>query len=172
MACPGQTLAYWACLWAMKKISVVNTVSESYSQHLIFFWTCRKGPIRLVLHYTRQEWLARVKHSSLSIHASWGKWSGVNIHNTYFRTYKNEPNKPVIHFTRLVRDKHSSLLGLFVSYEEHKVLWIQSQDPIHNSSFSSELTWMGQLLPYSRQEWLARDKHSRLLGLFVSYEVN
>jgi hypothetical protein len=50
----------------------------------------------------------------------------VRIHNTLFSSQLTiGPNKLVLHFTgleRLARDKHSSLLDPFISYEENEVL--------------------------------------------------
>ncbi len=48
------------------------------------------------------------------------------IHNTSFSFWLlNEPNKLVLKYTgqeRLASDKHSSILGPFMSYEENEVL--------------------------------------------------
>jgi hypothetical protein len=46
---------------------------------------------------------------------------------------------------RLVRDHHSSLLGLFISYEENEVFWIlwridtQYNDIQHNDTHHNEI---------------------------------
>ncbi len=46
-------------------------------------------------------------------------------HSIFFITYDWARQGRVLHYTRL--DKHSSLLGAFVSNEENKVLWIRTQ---------------------------------------------
>ncbi len=64
---------------------------------------------------------------SLNLIKAWGR-----THNISFSFYlTNGPNKKVLHYTRLkslARDKHSSLLGPFVSYEENKEfkIWLQN----------------------------------------------
>ncbi len=51
-----------------------------------------------------------------------------HIHNIlFFSLLINGPNELVLHYNkleRLVSDKHSSLLGTFVSYEENEVVYI------------------------------------------------
>jgi len=82
------------------------------------------------------ECLVRDKHSSLlgPICKAWRKWIIVNIdfwdyiHNTSFLApYKWAQQARVLKWTRVewfARDKHSSLLSLFASYEEKEELWI------------------------------------------------
>ncbi len=51
-------------------------------------------------------------------------------HFFFFVTYELGQWARVFHYIRLemlARNKHSSLLGQFVSYEENKVLWIRTQ---------------------------------------------
>ncbi len=62
------------------------------------------------------------------------------IQNTsfFFATYKWAQWDRVLHYTRLkrfARDKHSSLSGPFISYEENEVLWMQLLVQIQNTSF-------------------------------------
>jgi len=73
---------------------------------------------------------------------------------------------------RLGRYKHSSLLGLFISYEEMKGCEYGPWVYIHNPSFSLQLTNRSNklVLHNTKLEILSRYKHSSLLGLFVSYE--
>ncbi len=40
----------------------------------------------------------------------------------------NGPNKLKLYIVRLAMDKHSSLLGQFLTYEENKMLWIPAQE--------------------------------------------
>jgi hypothetical protein len=49
---------------------------------------------------------------------------------------------------------------------------VSSSAPIHNTSFSMQLTNGPNkvVLHYTRLEWLAREKYSSLFGPFVSYE--
>ncbi len=45
----------------------------------------------------------------------------------FFETYEWAQLSSVLHYTRLeklARNKHSSLLGSFINYEENEVLWI------------------------------------------------
>ncbi len=48
----------------------------------------------------------------------------------------NRPRKLERKLETLASDKHPSLLGPVVSYEENAVLWIQSMDHIHNTLFT------------------------------------
>jgi hypothetical protein len=113
------------------------------------------------------------------------KWSVVNtapgiVFTTliFFVTYHWTQQARVLHYTRLerlARDKHSSLLGPFVSYEENEVLWIWLQVS-YSQHFIFLVTyhWTQQaiVLHYTRLKWLARDKRSCLLDPFVGYEEN
>ncbi len=63
---------------------------------------------------------------------------------------------------KLVRDKHSSLLGTFVNYGENEMLLMRPPC----------LTVGSDKLPNTRLERLVRDKHSSLLGPSVSYGEN
>ncbi len=77
---------------------------------------------------------------------------------------------------------HSSLLDLFVNYEENKVLWIPSVifTTLHflcnlriGPISSCDITlFYYHMLCYTRLEMLARDECSSLLGPFISYEEN
>ncbi len=82
----------------------------------------------------------------------------------------------MLYYTRpekLDRVKHSSLLGPFVSYEENEVVWIQLIPSQHFIFFLNyELAQYVRVLHYTRPEKLDKDKHSCLLGPFVSYEEN
>ncbi len=76
---------------------------------------------------------------------------------------------------RLATDKHSSFLGPFVSYEENKLLWINSlRSYSQQFIFFVTYKWAQKvsMLYYARLEKLARDKHSSFLGSLVSYEEN
>ncbi len=53
-------------------------------------------------------------------------------HLIYFMIYKSDQKARVLHTFKLERldhDKSSSLLGLFLSYEENEVLWILTLVP-------------------------------------------
>jgi hypothetical protein len=84
----------------------------------------------------------------------------------------------MLHYTRLkrlARDKHSSLLGPFITYEENKVLQIRTQGPYsQHVIFSASNKWaqLAIVLHYTWLKRLARDKHSSLLGPFVIYKEN
>ncbi len=75
----------------------------------------------------------------------------------------------------LVSEKHSSLLGPFVSYEENEVLWIRTQRPyFQNFSFfvTEERSRWASEFHHTRAERLVSEKHSSLLSPFVSYKEN
>jgi hypothetical protein len=93
-----------------------------------------------------------------------------NHNSSFFSSLTNGSRKLVLHYTRLKRhasDKHSSLLGPFVS-ELWKMKHFEYRN--HNSSFFSSLTNGSHklVLHYTRLERIASDKHSSLLGPFVS----
>ncbi len=69
---------------------------------------------------------------------------------------------------KLARDKHSSLLGPFIGYEENELLWVRPQDLFITLHFITNL-YMG---PITSLEKLSRDKHSNLLEPFIGYEEN
>ncbi len=74
---------------------------------------------------------------------------------------------------RLASNKHSNLSGLFLSYEESKVLWKWPQE-LYSQYFVSfvtdESTQLAIVLHKTMLERLASNKHSNLSGLFISYE--
>jgi hypothetical protein len=79
----------------------------------------------------------------------------------------------MLHYTwqeRLARDKPFSLLGTLISEEENEVLCIHLL-VLYSQHFIFFLTyaWAQKVrkLHYTRQERLARDKPSSLLGTFV-----
>jgi hypothetical protein len=88
----------------------------------------------------------------------------------------NQPIKLDCHITlKLESDKCSNLLGLFISYEGNEVLWIQPLGPYsqHYIFFITyESAHWPKLLDNIKLERLASDKHSNLLGLFISYKEN
>ncbi len=90
----------------------------------------------------------------------------------------NGLNRLVLHYNRvemLVRNKHSSLLDLFVSYTKNDVLWIRTVSfcTQHFIFFVSyEWVQLAWTLNYARLERLARNKQFSLLGTFVSYKIN
>ncbi len=75
---------------------------------------------------------------------------------------------------RFAKAKHSSLFGSFVSLEENKVLWIQ---PAPGAVFTT-LHFLCNLqkgpvsysVLYTRLERLGKDKHSSLMGPFITYD--
>ncbi len=75
---------------------------------------------------------------------------------------------------RLAKDKHSSLLGLFVIYKENRIVntpqWPYSQYFIFFITYESAHSAI--VLGNTRLEMLARDKHSSLSGPFVIYKEN
>ncbi len=76
---------------------------------------------------------------------------------------------------RLAKDKHSSLLGSFLSYKENEMLQICLQGLYsQNLIFSVCCEWAQYIwvLYQNKLERLARDKHTSLLGSFLSYEEN
>jgi hypothetical protein len=71
---------------------------------------------------------------------------------------------------RLAKDKHSSLLWPFVSYEENYVWWILHWGLYSHLSITykwAKLVWLSH---YTMSERLAMDKHSNSMGQLVSYE--
>jgi len=84
----------------------------------------------------------------------------------------------VLHKTTLEKldsNKHSNLFGLFISYIENEVLWIQSQRP-YSQNFNFFVTYesaqQARVLHKTTPERLASNKHSNLFGLFISYYKN
>jgi hypothetical protein len=81
-----------------------------------------------------------------------------------------------VHYTRLERhfcDKHSSLLGEFVSYKENEVMWIRSLVTIYFISFVTyQWAQKATAVHNIRLEKLYCDKLSSLLEEFVSYKEN
>jgi hypothetical protein len=79
------------------------------------------------------------------------------IHNPSFSLQLTKvPNKLLCYITQdwNVRDKHSSLLGPFVSYEEDNVLWIKHKGGFYNTSFFSNLMKLSYTLQcYITIEW-------------------
>jgi hypothetical protein len=81
----------------------------------------------------------------------------------------------VLHYTELEGldwDKHSSLLGLFVSYDGKKCC--EYGPWMHNFIFfvTYNLTQYARVLDYTKLEVLARDKYSSLLVMFIGYNEN
>ncbi len=79
-------------------------------------------------------------------------------------------------YTRLekfTRNKASSLLGQFLSYKENEVSWILPQGPYaqHFIFFVTyEYTQLRTVLHYTGLKRPSSDKHSSLLGEFLSYK--
>ncbi len=108
-------------------------------QHFIAFITNKWTLLAGVLHYIRFEKLAVDRCSSLldpfmryeGNKVLWVWHHGPFSQNfIFFIIYKCAQQARVLHYTRLeslARDKSSSPLGPFVSYEENEVLWIWSQ---------------------------------------------
>jgi hypothetical protein len=134
----------------------------------------------MVLHYTKLHRLARNKHTSLlGLFVSYKEnellWGGsLGLYCSYLMKV---PNKMVSHYTKLqmlASNKHTSLLGLFISYKENEVLWIFSLG-VYSQYFIFYITQEYSneiLLQYTKLESFARNKHTRLLGLFISYKEN
>ncbi len=76
---------------------------------------------------------------------------------------------------RLTRDKHFSILGLLVSYEENEVLWIRTLE-LYLQHLIFFITYKAaqkdKVLPNTQLEKFAREKRFSLLGLFLIYEEN
>ncbi len=71
-------------------------------------------------------------------------------------------------FKRWAKDKPSSLLGPFISYEKDK--FSDFYPRVHIFIVTFEWAQEATVLQYTRLERRARDKHSSLLGPIVSYE--
>jgi hypothetical protein len=93
----------------------------------------------------------------------------------------NGHNKLVLHYTWLeilAKDKHSSLLAPFVSYDENEVLWKKKcceygpRSRIHKTFIFNATCTNKLVFNYTKQKYLAEDKHSSLLVPFVSYSKN
>ncbi len=140
-----------------------------------------------MLHYTRVDRLARDKHKSLLgpfVSYEENKVLPIRPHGLYSQhfifsvSYKCAHSAIMLHYTRLkrlVRDKHSSLLGPFITYEENKFLQIRTQGQFsEHFFFSVSYKWAQKttVLHYTRLKRLVRDKHSSLLGPFITYEEN
>jgi hypothetical protein len=99
-------------------------------------------------------------------------------HFISFIAYEWVQQATVVLYTRLerlARDKCSSSLDQFISYEGNKVLWTQPQGTYsQHFIFFIAYKWVQQatVLLYSRLESLARDKRASLLDPFISYEGN
>ncbi len=135
-------------------------------------------------HCTGLKRLTRNKQSSLlglflsyeEKEVLWMQQIGHNICGLiFFLTYRWVQKARVLNYLRLERftmDKQFSLLGLFLSYEEYEVLWMQQIG--HNiCGLIFFLTYRWDPKSQTRCTWLerfTRDKHSSLLGLFLSYE--
>ncbi len=81
----------------------------------------------------------------------------------------------MLHCTRLKRlssDKHSSLLGVFVSYYENVTFRLLPQGP-YSQHLIVILTYKwaqyARVLHYTMIKKLSGDKHASLLGAFVGY---
>ncbi len=73
---------------------------------------------------------------------------------------------------RLVIDEHPSLLGLLIIYEKMKCCEYDTWGHIQNTLFPYEWAQYAKVLHCTLPEWLVFDKHSSLLGPFLSYEEN
>ncbi len=138
-------------------------------------------------HYTRLERLTRDKHPNLlGPLASYEENKAMRIclqwpytqHFIFFVTFKYTQQVRVLLYTRLkkfARDKHSSLLRPFMSYEENIVLsiWLQGS---YSQQFIFFITFKwaqkARVLQYTMLERLFKEKHSSLLSPFMSYEEN
>ncbi len=158
-----------------------------YSQHFIFFTAYEWSQQARALHFSGLERLAKDKCTSLlgtsiSYKENEVWWTGppgqYSRHFIFFVTYGWAQQARALYYSRLERlakDKHSSLLGSFVSYNEIEELWIR---PLwhclqHFIFFIAyKYTQQAKALHYSKLERLTKDKHSGLLGVFVSYKEN
>jgi hypothetical protein len=84
----------------------------------------------------------------------------------------------LLHYIRLERirgDKHFSLLGPIMSYEENELLRIRDLES-YSQHFIFFITYKwakkARVLHSVRLERITSDKRSSLLGPFVSYEEN
>jgi hypothetical protein len=82
----------------------------------------------------------------------------------------------VLHYTqldRLASNKHSSSLDPFESYNENKVLLIQSLGS-YSQHFISFITYaldpLARMIKYTRLEMVVRDNLTSLLDQFFSYD--
>ncbi len=113
------------------------------------------------------------------------KWSVVNrrpgaIFTTFilFATYKWAQKAWVLNNNRLEKlatNKHARFLGPFVSFGENEVLWIRDQGPYsQHFIFFATYKWAQKawVLNNTRLEKLASNKHSSLLGQFLSFGEN
>jgi hypothetical protein len=134
-----------------------------------------------VLHYSRIERLARDKYStSLGLFLSYEETEVLGVcgqglyshHFIFFITYKWAQYTTVVQYNRLerlARDKYSTSLGLFLSYEETKVLGVCGQGLYSQDFIFFETNKWAQytiVLQYIRLEGFARDKYSTALGPF------
>ncbi len=103
----------------------------------------------------------------------WNTTTQGPIRNTHFlcNSWMSPKRKSYIRKDMLNSDKHSSLLGSFVSYKETEALWnTAARGCIRNTYFLCN-SWMCPISKsFTRKEMLVSDKHSSLLGSFVSYK--
>ncbi len=138
-------------------------------------------------HYTRLERLTRDKHPNLlgplaSYEENKVMWICVQWlytqHFIFFVTLKYTQQVRVLLYTRLkklAKDKHSSILRPFMSYEENIVLWIWL-DGLYSQQFIFFITFKwaqkARVLHYTRLERLVKEKCSTLLKQFIIYKEN
>jgi hypothetical protein len=107
----------------------VNTVPGDCIHNTNFLLNLQIGPKARALHYTKQKRFPSDKHSSLFCKlqkmrsCEYGPWG--HIHDTNFLcNLQIGPKARVLHYTKIKRlpsDKHSSLFGTFINYEENEV---------------------------------------------------
>ncbi len=96
----------------------------------------------------------------------------------FFVTYEWAQQARVLQYTwpeRLVTEKHTKLLGPFISNKENSVLriWLLGLY-LHHLIFFVTYEWAQQarVLQYTWPERVASEKHTKLLGPFISYKEN
>ncbi len=87
-------------------------------------------------------------------------------HSIFFITYESAQKARVFHNTmleRLTSDKHSNLLGQFLSYEENEVLWICTQNSTAFNKSGHKLSFVS--VHFIQYQWL----YWRTISVWVTF---
>ncbi len=155
-----------------------------YSQCFIFYVTYELSQKARVLHYAKLKRPASTKQSTLlglllsyeEIKVLYDPWDC--IHSASFSvTCEWSQKARVLHYARLerlARDKHSTLLGPLISFEEIKVSWVWPLG-LYSQCFifylTYELSQKARVLHYARLKRPARTKQFTLLEPLISYKT-
>ncbi len=99
-------------------------LSKKLECYILLSWkACQRQPLSLLGLFLSYE-----ENEVLRIRTLGTYWK----HFIFFMIYESVQKARLLHTVKLERldkDKHSSLLGPFLSYEENEVLWIQTLVP-------------------------------------------